>query len=212
VNPLASAAGKPPGWSVDVWFVGYGDWESVSSREFLESLLEPGGGGRRREGEAGIAAIEPEELARRQIRLNSKLGREEGYYRVPAELFERVELGATWRAVVTRGPHSVTIAARIDPRFNRDPRLPNYWRPLVRDAENPARLVPGDAQTYAYAGLYGRMTPLEQPAGAILVECHGVFEEPHGWFQGAPLLRSKLPMLVQEQVRAFRGRLAEAGK
>ena len=56
------------------------------------------------------------------------------------------------------------------------------------------------------------MTPLAEPAGAILVECHGVFEEPQGWFQGAPLLRSKLPMLVQEQVRGFRGKLVKFAK
>ena len=212
VEPVTTPAGKSPGWTVDVYFVAYGNWQTVSSRDFLESLMRPGGQSRGRDRTARIAPLAPEALAQRQIRLKSGPGRKDGYYRVPAKLFDRVELGATWRAVVTRAPGSVTIAARIDPRFNQDREFPNYWRPLVRDAVNPAKLIPSPPHVYAYGGFHGEMMPLAEPAGAILVQCHGVFEEPEGWFQGAPLLRSKLRMLVQERVRSFRGKLAHSAK
>jgi hypothetical protein len=39
-----------------------------------------------------------------------------------------------------------------------------------------------------------------------------IFDEPNGWFGGANLLRSKLPLVIQDEVRNFRRRLAAASK
>jgi hypothetical protein len=33
---------------------------------------------------------------------------------------------------------------------------------------------------------------------------HAAFAEPEGWFQGAPILRSKLSVAAQDQIRALR--------
>ena len=37
---------------------------------------------------------------------------------------------------------------------------------------------------------------------------HAVFDEPAGWFNGANLFRSKLPILLQDKVRSVRRRLS----
>ena len=50
---------------------------------------------------------------------------------------------------------------------------------------------------------------LKEPANAILVEFHQVFVEPKKWFDGANLLRSKLPLVIQPEVRAFRRELTK---
>ena len=46
----------------------------------------------------------------------------------------------------------------------------------------------------------------------MFIECHMIFDEPRGWFGGANLLRSKLPLAVQEEVRNFRRRLSAASQ
>jgi hypothetical protein len=57
-----------------------------------------------------------------------------------------------------------------------------------------------------------KVTRLVEPAGALFVEYHLVFVEPRAWFGGANLLRSKVPILAQSEVRAFRRELARAKK
>ena len=49
--------------------------------------------------------------------------------------------------------------------------------------------------------MYVKITKLHAPAGAVLVEQHIVYAEPTGWFDGANLLRSKLPLVMQVNVR-----------
>ena len=51
---------------------------------------------------------------------------------------------------------------------------------------------------------------LAEPKGALFVEGHVVFAEPVKWFDGANLLRSKLPPVIQGQVRSFRRELAKS--
>ena len=52
--------------------------------------------------------------------------------------------------------------------------------------------------------MYFKITKLAEPAGALFVEQHIVFAEPTGWFDGNNLLRSKLPIAVQDNVRTMR--------
>jgi hypothetical protein len=101
------------------------------------------------------------------------------------------------------------LAATLDPRFSQDREIPNAWRPQRLD--DAGHVVNGAARPYAGAAWYWKATKLKQPAGAILIEYHVVFDEPEGWFNGANLLRSKLPLLVQDGVRKFRRRFAQQG-
>ena len=54
------------------------------------------------------------------------------------------------------------------------------------------------------AGMYFKITKLAAPEGALFIEQHVMFAEPAGWFGGANLLRSKLPIAVQDNVRTMR--------
>jgi hypothetical protein len=78
--------------------------------------------------------------------------------------------------------------------------------PLVRDEAGKQKL--GQPHPYHAAGGYLKATRLHEPAGAVLVEYHLTFDEPAGWFSGANLLRSKLPIVSQDGVRKFRRRFA----
>ena len=48
-----------------------------------------------------------------------------------------------------------------------------------------------------------------EPADAVLVECHIVYEEPYGWFDGANLVKQKGSLIATEKVRTFRRKLAQ---
>ena len=101
------------------------------------------------------------------------------------------------------------VAQRIDSRFSKDGEYPNQWRPVKLSEDGKYDV--GTPTVYAGVGSYGRAIPLAQPAGTILFEFHLVFEEPHEWFDGVNLIRSKLPLAVQDQLRTFRRKLP-AGK
>ena len=97
-------------------------------------------------------------------------------------------------------------AQKLDPRFARDAKFPNQWRPLTR--KPTGGFAEGDAQPYGGMGQYVKVTALVdadgKPNGKLFIEAHMVFHEPQGWFGGANLLGSKLPLAVQDNVREFR--------
>jgi len=207
IQPIKSPGGRSPLRQVDVWFIAYGDWERVSSKDFLESLLGFAGGSATGASTSSSGFLSPAALAKRAIQLESRPDQQEGRYFTRISLFDRVELSATRQVLITRRPDSLLIAAAIDPCFNGDPEYPNQWRSMSRDLDNPHRVVYGQPQVYTSAGFYGKITRLAEPAGAMFVEYHVVFEEPEGWFSGANLLGSKLPLVIQDEVRKFRRRV-----
>jgi hypothetical protein len=121
---------------------------------------------------------------------------------VEMSLLERVRISGTTRSIKTSTPQSVTIASVLDPRFDLDPEFSNSWRSIERDAAG--RRQYGPPYVYNSLGSYVKATRLHEPEGALLIEYHVGFAEPEGWFHGANLLRSKLPIVAQETVRRFR--------
>jgi hypothetical protein len=201
------AAGPPapeaPAYGIDVWFVAHGSLETLADREFLEQW-------RTRQKDREVHVLTPAELAARKLREQSRPGRQERYGHAVFPVLDRVQISATLHALTTRSSQSILGAARLDPRFRTDPQFPNQWRPITRDEDG--RPVLGAARPYQGAGAYWKVTPLREPAGDLFVEYHLIFTEPREWFGGANLLRSKVPILTQSEVRAFRRELARARK
>ncbi len=193
--------------SIDFWFVAHGDWDILNSKDFLQSLTKHD-----EEGQGHIVSksgiLTDEEMAQRKLTLPKQDGREERFVYTTFSMFDLVELSTTRLAVLVRGRDSVLAAAKIDPRFDHDRDYPNQWRPLVRNELAEVHL--GPAHPYHWGGGYAKITRLKQPADAVMIECHLVYEEPYAWFEGANLVRQKGPLMVQEQVRTFRRKLAIA--
>jgi hypothetical protein len=127
----------------------------------------------------------------------------EGQAHVTLPLMDRVQLEGTIHTMWTRTAQSLLLAGRIDPRFTSDGKYPNRWRLLKRDAEG--KLQPQETGTpYEGAAFYCKFTPVAGKTDALIVEWHLVFAEPGEWFDGANLLRSKLPIVLQTKIRAFR--------
>ena len=53
------------------------------------------------------------------------------------------------------------------------------------------------------------MTRWKADPKIAIVEVHFAFAEPRAWFGGAPILRSKIALVAQDQIRRLRRELAE---
>jgi hypothetical protein len=192
---------------VDVWFVAHGDWNTLVSKDFLQSADE-------KKGTSQIVlkagVLTAEELQKRKLSAAITDGREERLIYTTFVLFERVEVSATRFSVVTKGKDSILVAGKLDTRFDHDAEYPNRWRPLLRDAS--AEITRGPARPLTHAAGYAKLTRLVKPAKAVFVEFHMIYEEPYGWFDGVNLVKQKVPAMVQEMVRKFRRKLATASE
>jgi len=195
--------------SVDFWFVAHGDWDTLSSRDFLDSLSQRDDDAKSRVvSKAGL--LNDDEMAKRKLTAANANGCEQRFVYTTFSLFDRVEISATRFATLLRQKDSILAAGRIDPAFTEDAEYPNQWRELIRDEK--AEIQPGPAHAYVNAGGYAKITRLKQPADAVIIECHLVYEEPYAWFDGANLVRQKVPLMVQEKARVLRRKLALAGE
>jgi hypothetical protein len=206
----ASEKNGPTVRTVDVWFVAHGDWNTLTSKDFLESVL----GAEEKKGKRSIVsksgALTDEETQKRKLAGKTADGYEERFLYTTFSLFELVQVSVTRFSVLTRGKDVVLAAGTVDPRFDKDADYPNQWRPLTRDAQ--AEIVPGARHRFAHAGGYAKITRLQKPANAVFIECHVVYEEPYAWFEGTNLVGQKLPVMVKEKARTFRRKLALAGE
>jgi hypothetical protein len=191
---------------IDLWFVVHGDLDKISDEKFLKQYAKED-----KEGPVQMGFfLEPEELKTREIELKQRPGVDERYAHTQVSLFDRVYVLSTGHGMKSQTDESVVTASMLDDRFANDKEYPNQWSPLERT--ETGKLEVGDPHPYSGSGSYLKATKLKEPAGAIFLEYHIVFDEPKEWFNGANLLRSKLPILVQDEVRKFRRRVAEGKK
>ena len=210
VRTVKPSEGEEPAVrTVDFWFVAHGDWDVLTSKKFLESFAGAKGKGPNRV-VSKSGTLTEEEMTERKLSATNKDGYKERFVYTTFSLFERVELSATRLAGLTRGDDSWLAAARIDRRFDKDPEYPNQWRALLRDVR--AEIKPGKAHPFLHAGGYVKITRLKKPADAVFVECHLVYEEDYGWFDGVNLVKRKVSLMVREKVRTFRRKLAVASE
>lgn len=204
LSDLANTDKKSPLREIDLWFIAYGDLDAVTSKEFLEHLT---GGERKEVHGKGLTRAD---LAKRNIALTAEREKYEGYGSIVFNLFDRVEISAVGHGAWSRSADSALAAAKMDGRFLNDAEFPCQWRGITRD--DNGNLAFGPPHPYVGGGYYLKVTRLLKPAGALFFESHTIFPEPDQWFDGANLLRSKLPVVVQSQVRAMRRELIQAGK
>jgi hypothetical protein len=196
--------------AIDLWFIAHGKWDVLNSREFLDSLSKSKNAENKNEVVSKSGFLSEEELKKRDIDLESTPEREMKIAYATFSLFDQVELSATRLAVATRSKTAILGAARMDRRFDADADYPNRWRPIEHSASDEVSY--GKPQPYSGGGSYIKVTKLADPADSIFIECHLIYEEPYGWFDGGELLNSKLPTIVKAKVRSFRSKLNIASK
>jgi hypothetical protein len=196
--------------TIDLGFVAYGNWKTLKSEKFFDSLLRRDSKAKQSdtsEASAKFGALTKEELAKRGLKSIGGGGREDRYIYSTVSLFDLVEIRATRYGVLTESPTSLVLAAGIDPRFATDAEYPNQWRAIDKDALG--QKVLGEKHPYLGAAFYLKATSLSTLPGAIFFEFHSAYNEPKGWFEEEPdKLRRKLPTIVQFKVQQFREKLS----
>lgn len=189
--------------SVDFYFVVYSDLKTLQDKDVLEKLLGGGAKSAEEEGQQGDGkTLTAEDLKERNIPPIDE--DHEGYGYGSYRLLDNVMLHMVGRSFYSQTDKSIIAAAAIDPRFTGDQKFPNIWQPITGKGTDETI---GSPQPYDAAGMYAKITELADPKGAVFVEAHIIYAEPQAWFGGANLLGSKMPVIVQDQVRDFRREL-----
>jgi hypothetical protein len=188
--------------SIDLWFVLHADLDAIKTDGFL------------RRGESGpieagnmrfeAKALTPEDLKPFPI---DKPVADELYSHATGRLLDRILVESTDRIVATRSPDSLLITAATDARFGTNSRWPNRWSTIAREGTVERN---GPPQPYAGSVGYTRISRWKANSGLVVVEAHVVLDEPKGWFDGAPILRSKFNLIAQDQIRTLRREMAKA--
>lgn len=128
------------------------------------------------------------------------------YVHTTGRLLDRLHVEATNQVVASKAPDSWVIASMTDPKFAEDREFPNRWWAITRKG---ATETPGQVYPYVGGASYVKISRLAEDPGTLLVESHFVFAEPRAWFDGAPILRSKISLIAQDQIRRLRRELAK---
>lgn len=194
--------GERAGHLVHVAFVAHLDFDRLSDPDQVRTLFQSDAGDGQREEFFADRATD-EQLTRWGIQDRRD---DTTYHRVHVSLLNRVVVDGWLKVQVVENESDLHIAWLLDPRFAFAERSPtgNRWSPVTQ----PDDARPDGTATFPYQGLAGYMhvTRLDEPAGSCLIEARFAVHEPTDWFRGSNLLRSKLPLMIQESVRKFRRR------
>lgn len=194
------------GRRVDLYFVAYGSLNALGSEDYLQKQLNLTAAGDQGRENGRAKVLSGEDLGKRGLPTSQKPD-DPRWVAVESTLLSKVRISLTTQNVKTQSSDSILIASLADPRFEKDAEYPNCWRAISSD--DAGRRQTGPPQPYSGLGSYVKATRLARPAGAIFMEYHVAFAEPQGWFHGANLLRSKLPIVAQDMVRTFRRNISE---
>ncbi len=142
-----------------------------------------------------------EELTKRKIKIDETNQKNESYGHTQIQLLDKVEVQMSGHSFLSRTAQSIVVASQTDPRFDQDKEYPNQWCPLEKLETGFKR---GSNHAYTGGAFYLKATRLALASDAWMIEAHLVYAEPIGWFEGANLLRSKLPPIAQKMVRSLR--------
>jgi len=192
--------------AVDLWFVVYADPKQVDPAQEAARSDQ-------KEIEVGNMWFQTRLLKAEDLRAAgiesaaSATDQKTWYAHVHARLLDRIDFEVTNQVVASRSNESIVVASRTDPAFAKEGPNRNGWKALTT-AE--ATKVEGSVKPYPGGISYAKMSRVAFKPGALLVEMHIAFVEPHEWFQGAPILRSKFSVAAQDQIRGLRRELARA--
>jgi hypothetical protein len=210
VNAVGDAGGEHRGQQIDFYFVAYGTLDAVTDSDLLTGIAGESEGAGPDSPPANARALTDDELKSRGLPPSGASATDPTYLMIDVPILERVRLGGIAQGVQYKTDAAVLGALKLDESFGKDPKFPNSWRQISRDKLGKSML--GPHTPYSGMGGYMKVTKLIEPAGAVFIECHLVFDEPHSWFDGKNLLRSKLPLIVQDSVRKFRRKLGAASQ
>jgi hypothetical protein len=195
--------------TVDICFVAHGKIETLIKHDLLSQLLGDKST-EKQDARGKTTTLDDDELKKRDIKPFKSDIMEERFAKIELNILNQVQVSGVTRNIREQGPGWLKTYSILDDRFAKDADWPNQWRKI--DAKAPAGKELGTASEYAGWCSFVQVTSLSNPEGALFVEVRSVYAEPHGWFDGYNVLRSKLPLAIKDNVTSFRRKLALAEK
>ncbi len=207
ISPIGDLPDQGHIQQIDLWFVAEGTLAKVEDKKLLDELASPKKQKKEQDIPEEARALTEAELASRQLTAGEQPDKSTlGYGLLKANILSKVYLQAITKTQASKSPESIISALIVDPKLALDAQFPGQWSPLVEDQNGNESI--GKPSPYSAAGAYAKATPIKGVSNRLFIEIHIVFAEPHAWFEGRNMLRSKLPPLLQDTVRTFRRKLA----
>ncbi len=188
--------------AADLWFVVHADLDAVDTDDVTPGESRPVEAGNMRFEGREVTAEELKARGIAPVEPASGRSPREGYVLSIGTLLDRLHVEATSRVMATRSADSIVVAWRTEPAFRGEGPARNLWSPLKGEA--------GQARDYEGGGGYVKVSRYGPVPGTLLVEARFAFDEPRDWFDGNPILRSKIALVAQDRIRDLRRTLKEA--
>jgi hypothetical protein len=188
--------------AADLWFAVHADLAAVDP---AEAAQRAGKGEAVEAGNMRFASRGLDAEERKSMGLPDPSSGREWSVRLTGRLLDRIEFEAVDRVAASRSEESLVVASRTLPGGDGPRRVTNRWWPVSRKG---GQFEPGPSAPYEGGGSYAKISALKAHPGALLVEAHFAFSEPREWFDGAPILRSKIGLVAQDQIRRLRREIA----
>ena len=197
VKYLNGADGSRVGHSLHAAFVVHASLETLKDKDLMQQLFA---------NESSPESLQGSENESKH-QLSDKVLVERGITKTENTSFAKAEI-ALLKKVAVRGvlqvqksesENGIDFAFRLDKRFNDANQTSNAWSRIGKDKATLPDWTP-------YGGAVGYLVVRRLPEleSACLIECRILLHEPKEWFNGSNLLRSKLPLMIQETARSFR--------
>jgi hypothetical protein len=196
--------------SADYYFIAYGKLQQLSDRKWMGTLFAEDGKSSK------TTSLEPD---REPIADDAKKGRSIDW--LEANVFDKVWLSVVLESRFERTDAMLIGGARVV-EAGPEGKVKSTWSPYAQQKSGQSNAgsdsgsnagsdaAAGGGEQYVGLAGYTFAMPLAGVEGALWIESHLLYYEPEGWFGGRNLLQTKLPLLVQNRIRAARQELAKA--
>ena len=183
---------------IDLWFAIHADLDEINLDE-LASKKDQGD-----KVEAGNMSFSARTLTDAELKARSKAteGGLDRYVLSKGMLLDRIEVSTVNHILVSKAGGALVGASMTDPTFKEDGELANRWVPIPGSGDT--KKDRGPPRPYEGSAGYSRISRFSEKPSVLLVESHLAFAEPKGWFNGASILRSKVGLIAQDQIRQLR--------
>lgn len=201
---------KTTAYRVDLYFIAHGDMSVMLEEGFFKDQMEAEVKEKPKDGPHDEAAfLTDEELAARNLSVADGPDRRESFLHSTSVVLDRVQVRGTSRAFQTQSDESLIVATTVAAMFNKDEQYPNEYQLIVKDKSGKLKLEPKKTP-YSSGASFVKVTRLVEPAGALFIEFHMIYDEPKDWFNGKGILRSKFGDAARDRVPSFRRKLTSA--
>ena len=206
VKYLTDSQGNHIGHSLHIAFVVHASIETLRDKNLMQQIFhaeqkseEP-----KKPTESEVADQQFSEVQLAEMGITK--AEDTSFSKAEFELLKKIKLRGVIQIQRAATQRELDYVFRLDPRFNNANETANAW---TRINKNDATQTARDVQWFAYSGAAGYLVVRKLPEldGACLIESRILLHEPTDWFNGSHLLRSKLPLIIQETARSFRRKL-----